>query len=272
MKLEENVRDAKLELTLQDALNNGHRVWVVGDVHGHFKTMEALVEQLQLGPEDWVVFLGDLIDRGPDSYSVVAAVKDHPRMASVLGNHEAMMFEQFRFERLETNDMDVRLWWQNGGSTTVYSYERAHRKTDGTEDDEAMYETVAEHRTWLTSLPAHIVLDAWRLVHAGYDPQQPLDEQSHDEYLWIRNSFHQADAPVDGKRAVIFGHTPTASLPGHSSTDWGNVWLSPVMLEDGRNAAVGIDTCVYHRQNGAKVLTAYDLQTGSVVQQARVER
>jgi hypothetical protein len=71
---------------------------------------------------------------------------------------------------------------------------------------------------------------------------------------------------------VIFGHTPTASLPGHSSTDWGNVWLSPVMLEDGRNAAVGIDTCVYHRQNGAKVLTAYDLQTGSVVQQARLER
>ena len=272
MNNEGHFRDSELEATLQDALDNGHRVWVVGDVHGFYRTMEALVEQLALTPEDWVVFLGDLIDRGPDSHGVVAAVKAHPRMTSVLGNHEAMMLEHFHAHRLATNDMDVRLWWQNGGSTTVFSYERAHRQPDGKEDEAAMYATVDDHLQWLESLPTHIVLDAWRLVHAGYDPNQNLDEQSHDEYLWIRNPFHRAEVPVDGQRTVVFGHTPTVSLPGHSPADWGKVWSSPVTLEDGRSAALGLDTCVYHRQNGPKVLTAYDLQTSTVVQQARIER
>jgi serine/threonine protein phosphatase 1 len=271
MTSEKNHRDEALEVTLQKALDDGHRVWVVGDVHGFHLTMEALVEQLALEPEDWVVFLGDLIDRGPDSHGVMAAVKAHPRMTSVLGNHEAMMLEQFHAKRLATNDMDVRLWWQNGGSTTVFSYEKAHRGIDGKEDDEAMYATVAHHRLWLASLPTHIVLDAWRLVHAGYDPEQELDEQSHDEYLWIRTPFHRAANPVDRQRTVVFGHTPTVSLPGHVPADWGKVWNSPVRLDDGRSAAVGIDTCLYHGQIGPKVLTAYDLRTGAVVQQERVE-
>ena len=61
------MRDNGLEMDLQSRLDNGRSVWVVGDVHGHFTTLEALVGQLDLDERDAVVMLGDLIDRGPKS-------------------------------------------------------------------------------------------------------------------------------------------------------------------------------------------------------------
>ena len=264
-------RDTALEHRLQNTLDEGHRVWVVGDVHGFHLTLEALLEQLTLSAEDMVVFLGDLIDRGPGSYQVVQTVMNHPQCVSVLGNHEAMMLEQFTEERLARHDQEVVAWWHNGGSSTVYSYEQAH--TDGANelDERAMYAAVEKHQDWLSTLPLHIVLDRWRLVHAGYDPTMVLDEQSEGEYLWIRRPFHEATAPVDPQRTVVFGHTPTTALPGPSRVEWGTIWRSAVLLDDGRSASIGIDTCLFHRQPGAKHLTAYDLQTGDVVHQARLE-
>ena len=264
-------RDTALEHRLQKTLDEGHRVWVVGDVHGFHLTLEALLEQLTLSAEDMVVFLGDLIDRGPGSYQVVRTVMNHPQCVSVLGNHEAMMLEQFTEERLARHDQDVVAWWHNGGSSTVFSYEQAHTDDANHLDEPAMYAAVEQHRDWLSTLPLHIVLDRWRLVHAGYDPTLPLDEQSEDEYLWIRRAFHETTVPVDPQRTVVFGHTPTSALPGHSTANLGEIWQSSVVLEDGRNASIGIDTCLFHRQPGAKHLTAYDLQTGDVVHQARLE-
>lgn len=271
MNREASFRDAALEQRLQNSLDEGHSVWVVGDVHGFHRTMEALLEQLALSPGDVVVFLGDLIDRGPGSYQVVQSVMNHPQTVSVLGNHEVMMMRHFSEERLATHDQDIVLWWRNGGSSTVFSYEQAHTNDEGHLDEPSMYAVVESHQRWLETLPTHIVLDRWRLVHAGYEPNLPLDEQSEDEYLWIRGPFHRADAPVDPQRTVVFGHTPTAALPGHGPAQWGQIWNSKVLLDDGRSASIGIDTCLFHRQEGAKHLTAYDLQTGAVVHQARVE-
>jgi diadenosine tetraphosphatase ApaH/serine/threonine PP2A family protein phosphatase len=265
-------RDAALEAHLQQALDNGHRVWVIGDVHGFHQTLCALLDQLNLAKGDWVVFLGDLIDRGPNAHGVVSAILEHPNMTSILGNHEAMMLQQFHADRIAKTDIDVALWWRNGGSSTVYSYERAFGlETNEGLNEAAMYACVAQHQAWMSSLPSHVVLDRWRLVHAGYQPELPLDEQSDEEYLWIREPFHRAKKPVDPDRTVVFGHTPTAALPGFSSEDWGKVWYSPVLLSDGRSAAIGLDTCLFHGQAGARQLTAYDLQHGEVIHQPRLE-
>lgn len=270
---EQKNRDTALEAQLQEALDAGHRVWVIGDVHGFHQTLQGLLDQLKLSEHDWVVLLGDLIDRGPNSYGVVQTVIEHPKMTSVLGNHESMMLKQFHPNRLSSHDLDLALWWRNGGSSTVYSYERAFG-LDSAEglNEEAMHARVAEHRAWMSTLPSHIVLNRWRLVHAGYQPGRPLDEQSEDEYLWIRGPFHRSSEPVDPDRTVVFGHTPTVALPGFSSEDWGKVWYSPVLLDDGRCAAIGVDTCLFHDQAGAHHLTALDLQSGEVVHQPRLER
>ena len=70
------MRDYSLEKRLQEALDNGRNVWVIGDVHGFSQTLEELLESLKLEPDDFVVLLGDLIDRGPNSARVVEIVKN----------------------------------------------------------------------------------------------------------------------------------------------------------------------------------------------------
>jgi len=265
------MRDHELEAALQRALDEGHRVWAVGDVHGFHATAERLLDALDLSPQDHVVFLGDLIDRGPGSCEVVASVRHQPRCWSVKGNHEAMMVEQFTPERLDAADMDLQLWFHNGGRATVDAYMEVHTADDGTLDAASMWAHVAEDRAWMTALPTHIVLDRWRLVHAGYDPEGDMTAPEEAALLWIRDAFHRAPQPVDPHRSVVFGHTPTVSIPPRGSTRWGEVYQSPLRLNDGRPAIVGLDTCLYHRSDAPHLLTAYDLQHGEVRQVDRVE-
>ena len=91
MRIVNAMRDHELEIKLQSALDRGKNVWVVGDVHGFFQSMIELCSNLDLTEGDWVVFLGDLIDRGPNGFGVVHEVMTHPYYASVKGNHEDMM-------------------------------------------------------------------------------------------------------------------------------------------------------------------------------------
>ena len=99
------MRDIELEMNLQKALDNGHNVWVIGDIHGFNETLRTLVTNLALQSGDYVVLLGDLIDRGPNSYDVVQYVKTSPNIVTVKGNHEKMMIELFSLPRLERPDV-----------------------------------------------------------------------------------------------------------------------------------------------------------------------
>ena len=265
------MRDRELEEKIQADLDAGGNVWVVGDVHGFFQSMNELCARLNLRDGDWVVFLGDLIDRGPNSFGVVHDVMHHPNYCTVRGNHEDMMVRQLTMEKLRAPDLDVMLWMRNGGNTTVASYMDSVRNEAGEVDEDALERLAAEHTAWMANLPTHLVLDRWRLVHAGYSPDVPLDEQRDEDLLWIRGAFHHAVSPVDGERTIVFGHTPTVGLPGHTAENWGEVWHSSVKLVDGRSAAIGLDTCLYHGPGERRALTAMNLRTGEVIQQHRVE-
>ena len=70
------MRDYVLEKSIQNTVDNGANVWVVGDVHGYHSTLESLLKSLELKRDDVVVLLGDLIDRGPRSAHVVKYVKE----------------------------------------------------------------------------------------------------------------------------------------------------------------------------------------------------
>ena len=74
------MRRNDIEKDLQNALDNGHNVWAIGDVHGFSMTLEALLDQCELSMDDRVVLLGDLIDRGPDSFDVVRIARSDPRI------------------------------------------------------------------------------------------------------------------------------------------------------------------------------------------------
>ena len=265
------MRDSALELSLQNALDSGNNVWVIGDIHGFSETLRTLVDKLNIQDGDFVVLLGDLIDRGPNSYDVVQFVKTSNNIVTVKGNHEKMMINSFSLQGLESPNKTVAVWLYNGGLATAMSYINAFTDEVGNEYTELLDKAINEDKLWMNQLPSQIILDKWRFVHAGYDPEVDLDCQTDSEMLHIRKPFHMATKPIDKDRTVIFRHTPTADLPGHSSLFWGKVWFSPVLLDGGRSAAIGIDTCVFHNLDVPAVLTAYNLQDNSIIQQTRVE-
>ena len=267
-----HLRNETIEIELETALERGDNVWIIGDIHGFYQSFISLLDQLKLGENDWVVLLGDLIDRGPNSFGVIHTVRNNSHFVSVKGNHEAMMAENFSLENLKNPNIDMLVWIKNGGNTTIRSYIDAAKNNLGELEEQTLDAHVRSDIKWIQGLPVHIVLNKWRLVHAGYDPKLPLEEQTEEEYLWIRREFHLTPNPVDEQRTVVFGHTPTVSLPGHSEISWGKVWRSELCLADKRPAAIGIDTCLYHGKQGMPaVLTAFNLQDERVVQQDRVE-
>ena len=250
--MDEIIRDYEAEIELQNALDEGYSVWVIGDVHGHSDALENLLSEIDPNPGDRLVFLGDLIDRGPDSRMVIRIARNRTGTFVLRGNHEQMPADGFSGERKRTWSPPI-LWLVNGGKQCLDSY----RNDEGELNDDDFTEDLR----WMLKLPHLFVLDDWVLAHAGIDPTESLDDQTSAACLWIRSAFHAATRPVDPARAVVFGHTMTHNL---LKCEPGDVASSRIHLSDGRPLWLGIDTgvCDYH----SGWLTALDLASGVVIQ------
>jgi serine/threonine protein phosphatase 1 len=208
----------------------------IGDVHGHYDALMILLEAIAPETEDEVYFVGDLVDRGPKSAEVVEYVIRN-NYVCILGNHEQMMLDVL------TNPLAPehcrQAWLYSGGHSTIGSYGDAG--------------IPSEHIEWMTQLPTHIDLgDVW-LVHAGVDPELPIEAQSSEQFCWIRDDFHSMQAPFFPDKLIITGHTITFTLPG----------VMPGKLAQGCGW-LDIDTGAYHRQSGW--LTGLDLTNERVYQ------
>ncbi len=259
-------RNRNIEDELQLTLNNGGNVWVIGDVHGHADTLTALIESLNLDSIDRVVLLGDLVDRGPKSCEVIRIAREDSQIFCVLGNHEEMMLKQFDVDNIGTMTAQQAGWFYIGGRATAQSYIDEFTGTSGDFSRFDLKQRAAKDLAWLDALPHHIVLDDFRLVHAGYSPWDgDLDLQSTDTLMWVRGEFHNAITPVDENRTVVFGHS---TMPGFGLKQ-SEIWESEVELLNSRPAAVGIDSCCYGGDEPQ--LTALNLQNGDIVKQRVVE-
>ena len=255
-------RNRQIEAELQRTLDEGGNVWAIGDVHGYSDTLLALLDSLNLSSRDRVVLLGDLVDRGPRSCEVIRIARENPQIFSVLGNHEEMMLNSFDVDNIETMTAQQTNWFYVGGRATNQSYIDEFTNSQGDIDDFDLRMRVGKDLAWLDSLPHHIVLDDFRLVHAGYSPWDgDLDLQSTDTLMWIRGEFHNSITPVDEKRTVVFGHSTVLGF-GLKQTE---IWKSEAELQNSRPAAIGIDSCCYGGKDPQ--LTAFNLQTGDFVKQ-----
>lgn len=180
------------------------RRFVVGDIHGCERELRILIENLQLDHGDRVVFLGDYIDRGPDSSGVVSFLidlqnqKNTTNFTFLKGNHESM-FAAF----LGIGGAHADMFLINGGRATLASY--------GIDPHRPMMPTVLSaippaHVSFYQQLQPYIVMDPFLCVHAGIDPEKSLAQQTDEELLWIRNKFIFASHPLP--YTVLFGHTP----------------------------------------------------------------
>lgn len=210
---------------------------VIGDVHGHYDGLMVLLEEIAPSQSDQVYFLGDLIDRGPQSAQVVKFVKNSPYQC-LLGNHEKMMVNAFPAEGVNASAWQA--WLYSGGQATVASY----IETSIIPQEDLM---------WMRSLPLYIDLgDIW-LVHAGLDPTRPIHQQNSDQFCWIRKEFHGMAQPYFSDKLIITGHTMTFTFEG----------VAPGELAQGKGW-LDIDTGAYHPKS--RWLTGLDLDNWQVYQ------
>jgi serine/threonine protein phosphatase 1 len=172
--------------------------FAIGDIHGCRDKLERLIATCEAHaggrPARWV-FLGDYIDRGPDSRGVVELLMRRQQaqpgtVVCLRGNHEQMAILAHADARA------MPLWLENSGATT----QRNYRRTGGRIED--------AHLAWLAALPfCHD--DGLRFfVHAGVDLSVPLDRQPGEVMIWMREPFLSECDDVDLGRLIVHGHTP----------------------------------------------------------------
>ena len=171
------------------------KIFAIGDIHGCLDKLKTLLGMIQVNwDKDLMVFLGDYVDRGPDSRGVIELLlnlkKEHAdRLIFLKGNHE-WMFMQF------LNGEDHDLFLPNGGKKTLESYSVEKDKID----------IPQSHRDFLDHLDLYFETNDYIFVHAGLRPYISISEQSPEDLLWIRSHFLKSS--YDWGKRVIFGHTP----------------------------------------------------------------
>ncbi len=243
------MRDLHLEYLIQDTLDSDNRVWVIGDIHGYVETLRSLIENLNLGSKDIVICLGDMVDRGPDSAGVVKLFMEKENLYSLKGNHEQMLLMDWE----ETNGLGN--YSHDGFWSSLSPLSR---------------EDMIEIMTFIRFLPTEIILDKFRLVHAGYCDMpyaESLEQQTDNERLWSRDIF-TVNYPFDQERTVIVGHT---IIQNYGVIGDNEVWNSTKLLKDGRASAIGIDTGIYLQKEGNPRITAIELGSGKIISQKRVD-
>jgi len=212
------------------SLPDGIRIYAVGDIHGCTHLLKRQLAQIEADEQrhpcarSALVFLGDYIDRGPDSRGTIELLLACGRMREAIflkGNHETLI-GRFLDAPQSLND-----WRSLGGFETLVSYglrpslSRQHR------DDERLAEELrtvlpAQHLAFFNSLSPSFNCGDFFFTHAGVRPGIALNKQSEDDLLWIRDDFLDHDLPFE--KFVVHGHTPVNApeiRPNRANIDTG---------------------------------------------------
>jgi serine/threonine protein phosphatase 1 len=192
----------------------GHRAYAVGDIHGRLDLLEQMLSKIEAdlaahpAAKTVLVFLGDLIDRGPSSAQVVERLRTYSRAGVktvfLLGNHEEVLL------RILDGDASLIAKWRwVGGAQCLTSY-GVDPETLATMDDAAAVATVRAaipeaHVAFLQSFADTFRFGDYLFVHAGIRPGVPVDQQRQSDLRWIREPFLRDDS--DHGFVVVHGHT-----------------------------------------------------------------
>jgi len=223
---------------------DGVRVYAIGDIHGRLDLLGELLEQIdaddrrRAAAETQFVFLGDLVDRGPDSKGVVerllALSKDAVPVRFLKGNHEEV------FLRAVGGDLKaLRFLLKIGGRATIMSYgfdKAEYASLDFETLAQRLAERVpAEHVAFLSAFEEMIEVGDYLFVHAGIRPGIDLAAQKASDLRWIRDEF--LDCREDHGKFVIHGHSITEDVdvqPNRIGIDTG-------AFDSGQLTAVGLE-------------------------------
>ena len=222
----------------------GRRVYAIGDVHGRLDLLDELLAKVEADDaarpkaQTVVVFLGDLIDRGPASAEVIERVRTYRppgmRVVALCGNHEEVLLRLLRGEGEIIQD-----WLRFGGAECARSYSldpaALNRMSTGDAIEKLRKAIPREHRDFLRRLTDTLSVGGYIFVHAGMRPGVAIGDQAQADRRWIREPFLAHDE--DHGQVVVHGHT-----------------ISPEV--EHRPNRIGIDTGAYR----TGVLTALGLE------------
>ena len=163
---------------------------VVGDIHGCFEEFQALLSQCKRQPEDQVISVGDLVDRGPDPRSVVEFFMNDSNAHAILGNHE---------------DNHIRI--RKGNLEASLSQAICKTQLGSFYDDAVDY---------FESLPLYLQAHECLIVHAGFVPNVPIEQQPRNAFLrgrmpWMKSHYDKSHGGwwthYRGARTILYGHS-----------------------------------------------------------------
>lgn len=181
------------------------RIYVISDLHGQADAFFRMLELISFSPEDRMIILGDVIDRGKDGIPLLRYIMEQDNMELLMGNHEDMMRKSLS-EDTEEEWFDT--WIYNGGGTTISGLNQLSE------------EEVRRCIGFVNRLPVYKVIEAetvpYLLIHAGVrlEEGQSLEDLCasivEEDALWIRGEFFNSS--VIPPYYIVFGHTPTGAL------------------------------------------------------------
>jgi len=225
---------------------DGYRAYAVGDIHGRLDLLDELLAKIEAdaagrrAAQNVVVFLGDLIDRGPQSAQVIERLRTwKPHDATTIflcGNHEEVLLRVLAGEPTILAD-----WLKFGGVECLASYGLSATELDDQGEPAALAAVKAaipaEHQSFLASFADTFRFGDYLFVHAGIRPGRELIAQEQKDLRWIRHPF--LDDATDHGFVVVHGHTITEAI-------------------EERANRIGIDTGAYR----SGILTAMAIEGG----------
>lgn len=196
-----------------------YTTYAVGDVHGRADLLAAMVQEIEKDADarqtqPRIIFLGDIVDKGPSSCQAMEIVADvlrtrrHSRF--IIGNHDDRFFD---FVSGRSTDSQLYAHWaiRMHGINTLWSY-GYDEKTTMSDLADSFRKKFPHHYAVLNEAERLIVDPVYAYVHAGINPEKTLDDQTHYDLMWIRDAFTGWNDPLP--RIFVHGHTPTeTSLP-----------------------------------------------------------
>ena len=224
----------------------GARAYAIGDIHGRLDLLESLLARIETDiaarppKKNFIIFLGDLIDRGPDSAAVVERLRTYrpasARVVFLAGNHEEVLLRMLAGET-----KILPSWLKFGGAECARSYGLEPDSLRMLDEEAALQLLQAKvpraHREFLEGFADTFRFGDYLFVHAGIRPGVGIEEQDRYDLRWIREPF-LSDAKEHGVM-VVHGHTIVGRV-------------------EERPNRIAIDTGAYH----SGILTALAVEDG----------
>lgn len=180
--------------------------WVIPDIHGYYKTLKSLLAQIRPNKADHLIFLGDYIDRGPNSKAVIDEIMELQnsgyQVTALMGNHEEFFLKNYEYaeqnsgflSKFKSNKIKKE-WYEFGGKDTMKSFGKRN-----------ILDIPQKYLDWMKKLEYYKEFDDYVLVHAGLNFKPNNVFQDKHAMLWAKE-FNIISSKIN-YRQLVHGHTP----------------------------------------------------------------